>query len=105
MEILTAMPPALLLVVGLLLLSWLVLLFLVPFIIEGIRGWTRKSHQELKEISNKLDTLNALVAGRGDMGRASGETRARREPTISDYPPEPDKPKPGVLRGRPPAAG
>jgi hypothetical protein len=110
MEMITALPPVLMVVIGLLILAWLVLLFLVPFMIEGIRTWTRKSHEELRAMNAKLDRLEAaLRADAGDTRPwpsaqrvstppAAGERRPasppesatpkRREPTLSELPPE-----------------
>ena len=53
-EILDNLPPAVMLVLALLLVVWLVLLLLVPFMIESIRGWTRKSHAELEQLNKKI---------------------------------------------------
>ena len=92
-EILQNLPPAVTLVLPLLLLVWLVLLLLVPFMIESIRGWTRKSYVELQETNKKLDRLIALLEERRGAptfdappprDRATEPTgeRAHREPTI-----------------------
>jgi hypothetical protein len=96
MDVLENLPPAVLLVLALLLLVWLVLLLLVPFMIESIRGSTRKTYFELQELNKKLDRLIVLiderereVAMRIDGLRATDydprarETRVRKEPTIS----------------------
>jgi hypothetical protein len=111
MEIITALPPVLMVVIGLLILAWLVLLFLVPFMIEGIRTWTRKSHEELRAMNAKLDRLEAALRGdgadsrpwpnahRAPMPPPAAERRPpattpdpttpkRREPTLSELPPE-----------------
>lgn len=98
MEILDSLPPAVTLVLALLLLAWLVLLLLVPFMIESIRSSSRKSYLELVEVNQKLDRLIVLLAER-DIGRRSDgpgfdlfesrpasevrTERTRREPTIS----------------------
>ena len=98
MEILDSLPPAVTLVLSLLLLAWLVLLLLVPFMIESIRTSTRKSYFELVELNKKLDRLIVLLAER-DAGLRSERAdfdlfesrptsderpdRARKEPTIS----------------------
>jgi hypothetical protein len=105
MEMLETLPPAVALVLSLFALIWLVLLFLLPFMIESIRGWTRKTHHELHEINNKLDRLAVLLGDkieapaprpeRGEQGR-----RERKEPTISDLGSLPT----GTER-RPPSAG
>jgi len=99
MDILDNLPPAVLLVLAVLLLIWLVLLLLVPFMIESIRGSARKTYFELQELNKKIDRLTDLlaqrereVATRVDALRAdfepqpdtrSRDTRVRREPTIS----------------------
>lgn len=75
MDIFENLPPAVTLVLGILLLVWLVLLLLVPFMIESIRGWTRRSCQELEEMNRKLDVLAALLADRGDPHGARAEPR------------------------------
>ena len=98
MEILQSLPPLVTLVLSLLLVVWLVLFLLVPFMLESVRSWTRKSHAELTEMNQKLDRLTALLAERteetirrdarsgrnpaADSRSARGE-RVRKEPTIS----------------------
>jgi predicted PurR-regulated permease PerM len=98
MEILQSLPPLVTLVLSLLLVVWLVLFLLVPFMLESIRSWTRRNHAELAEMNKKLDRLTALLGDRmdeairrdaraprtapGDARSARGE-RARKEPTIS----------------------
>lgn len=99
LEILDTLPPAVMLVLTLLLLVWLVLLLLVPFMIEGIRGATRKTYLEMQELNKKLDRLILLLEeqNRGgmpsrvdtlyapDLDVRSPEARGvRREPTILD---------------------
>ncbi len=69
MDILQNLPPAVTLVLTLLLLIWLVLLLLVPFMIESIRGSARKSYLELEELNKKVDRLIVLLAER-DRGTA-----------------------------------
>lgn len=100
MEILQNLPPAVVLVLALLLLVWLVLLLLVPFMIESIRGSARKTYLELQELNVKLDRLIVLLDERDrdtamkidtlryDLGprveeRPARPERVRREPTIS----------------------
>lgn len=93
MDELLNLPPIVALVLGFIGLAWLVLVFLVPFMIEGIRQSTRKTYEELVELNQKLDRLNGLLA----QGRVSAprdelrfpeetdiEPRGRREPTISE---------------------
>jgi F0F1-type ATP synthase membrane subunit b/b' len=98
MEALQNLPPIVALLLGLVLLAWLVLVFLVPFMIESIRQSTRKTHEELAEMNQKLDRLNAALMhrmpDRAAMTRAEPaagreavrepEGRGRREPTISE---------------------
>jgi hypothetical protein len=93
-EILDNLPPAVMLVLALLLVVWLVLLLLVPFMIESIRGWTRKSHSELEQLNKKVDRLIVLLEERADVdvpvlrqverpAREPRPERVRKEPTIS----------------------
>jgi hypothetical protein len=95
MEILQSLPPLVTLVLSLLLVVWLVLFLLVPFMLESIRSWTRKSHAELTEMNRKLDRLTALLDARGERhihvkdarpearpAREPRADRARKEPTI-----------------------
>jgi hypothetical protein len=91
-EILDNLPPAVMLVLALLLVVWLVLLLLVPFMIESIRGWTRKSHAELAQLNKKVDQLIVLLEERTDApvlrpierpAREPRPERVRKEPTIS----------------------
>lgn len=97
MEALQNLPPIVALLLGLVLLAWLVLVFLVPFMIESIRQSTRKTHEELAEMNQKLDRLNAALMQRmperagtartepaGREGLRETEGRGRREPTISE---------------------
>jgi hypothetical protein len=87
MQAWTELHPVLAIGIGLLALAWLVLLFLVPFMIEGIRAWTVRNHQELRAINARLEELNALLAGSmaEQESRGSARMTARREPTLSDY--------------------
>ncbi|MBN1240998.1 MAG: hypothetical protein JXB36_21040, partial [Gammaproteobacteria bacterium] len=98
MEALQDFPPIVALILGLVLLAWLVLVFLVPFMIEGIRQSTRRTYEELAAMNDKLDRLNAALTRGvpGDIGPPHGEPRVtpgrteprgRREPTISDTSP------------------
>lgn len=97
MDALQNLPPIVALVLGLVLLAWLVLVFLVPFMIEGIRQSTRKTYEELVDMNEKLDRLTAALhrnaaaaaahppaAGPEPRAAPSDEPRRRREPTISD---------------------
>ena len=61
MESFANLPAAVTLVLALLLLVWLVLLLLVPFMIESIRGSVRKTYLELEALNEKLDRLIALL--------------------------------------------
>ena len=69
MEAFANLPPAVTLVLALLLLVWLVLLLLVPFMIESIRGSARKTYLELEALNEKLDRLITLLDAR-DRGAA-----------------------------------
>ncbi len=102
-DVLQNLPPAVLLGLAVLLVVWLVLLLLVPFMIESIRNSTRKSRLELQETNKKLDRLIALLEERNvtlraeELGmlepfdsrseprppRDGRPDRTRREPTIS----------------------
>jgi len=102
MEVFENLPPIVLLVLGFVLIAWLVLVFLVPFMIESIRQSARKTHEELVDLNAKLDRLNALLsqgaasapAGRPEPGVPETTTpRGRREPTISDPPARPGGPR------------
>jgi hypothetical protein len=97
MEALQGLPPIVALVLGLVLLAWLVLVFLVPFMIEGIRQSTRKTYEELIEMNEKLDRLNTVLMRNAAAAHAAApsraearpaapgqEARGRVEPTISD---------------------
>ena len=100
MDILQSLPPLVTLVLGLLLIVWLILFLLVPFMLESIRSWTRKSYGELADMNKKLDRLIALLdqqrvdpsllvdTRQAARGQPRPETearpdRSRREPTIS----------------------
>lgn len=101
MQALQNLPPIVALLLGLVLLAWLVLVFLVPFMIESIRQSTRRTYEELAEMNQKLDRLNAALAHRAPERAAGTGTRTepplgrepmrdpeaprgRREPTISE---------------------
>lgn len=64
MEILDNLPPAIGLVLALLLVVWLVLALLVPFMIESIRSSNRRSLLELEELNAKIDRLVTLLEHR-----------------------------------------
>ncbi len=120
MEFFESLPPAVALALGLFVLVWIVLLFLLPFMVENIRGTTRRIHAELEDLNDKIDRLNRLLADRGAPAYGSPEPRgreperlseraapaaaprARREPTISDLPPiepaPPRRPNPAARR-------
>ena len=78
MEILQSLPPLVTLVLGLLLVVWLVLFLLVPFMLESIRSWTRKNHAELAEMNQKLDRLTALLEDQRTRSTRAAPTRATR---------------------------
>lgn len=91
-ELLENLPPVVMLVLALLLVVWLVLLLFVPFMIESIRGSTRKSYAELEQLNKKVDRLIALLDERAAYDERRDEAalraveqapRARREPPIS----------------------
>jgi|SRR5690606_7845311 len=91
MEAFENLPPIVVLLLGFVLIAWLVLVFLVPFMIESIRQSARKTHDELVEMNAKLDRLNALLShGRREAAPSRpeptvpDEPRGRREPTISE---------------------
>jgi hypothetical protein len=73
MEILDNLPPSIGLVLGLLLIVWLVLALLVPFMIESIRSSNRRSLAELEEINDKLERVVALLERRAAPTVASTE--------------------------------
>jgi hypothetical protein len=90
MDILSNLPPVVLLVLALLLVVWLVLLLLVPFMIESIRGSARKTYMELEQLNKKLDKLITLLSDRSELPpvrtiepREPRSARVRKEPTIS----------------------
>lgn len=88
MEILDNLPPAVTLVLALLLLAWLVLLLLVPFMIESIRNSSRRSRTELELLNQKMDRLIELLERSEPPARVVGTRaqraeRVRKEPTIS----------------------
>ena len=93
MDVFERLPPIVVLVLGFVLIAWLVLVFLVPFMVESIRQSARKTHEELVELNAKLDRLNALLAQGRTVTRDAEpvivdkpEPRGRREPTISSEP-------------------
>jgi hypothetical protein len=61
MDILQSLPPLVALALGVLLVVWLVLFLLVPFMLESIRSWSRKTCHELEEMNQKLDRLTVLL--------------------------------------------
>lgn len=79
MEFFDNLPPTVALVLALLLFVWLLLLLLVPFMIESIRGWSRRTCQELEEMNRKLDVLTTLLGERAERGDA------RREPRVDPH--------------------
>src|SRR5262249_9747327 len=81
MDTLENLPPAVVLVLALLLVVWLALLLLVPFMIESIRGSTRRSYLELAELNKKMDKVIALLAERNELPPFHGyETHDVRPP-------------------------
>ncbi len=89
MEAFENLPPIVVLLLGFVLVAWLVLVFLVPFMIEGIRQSVRKTHDELVATNEKLDQLNALMAHA--VGRSAAAPR-RAEPAPPRAP-EPRAPR------------
>ncbi|HUL81777.1 MAG TPA: hypothetical protein VL131_06525 [Gammaproteobacteria bacterium] len=92
MDNISNLPPAVSLVLAVLLVVWLVLLLLVPFMIESIRSSTRKAHHQLELLNRKIDRLIELLESRDAQNARAGEARdtrphaaerARKEPTIS----------------------
>jgi predicted PurR-regulated permease PerM len=92
MDNISNLPPAVSLVLAVLLVVWLVLLLLVPFMIESIRSSTRKAHHQLELLNRKIDRLIELLESRDAQNARAGEPRdtvphvaerARKEPTIS----------------------
>jgi len=89
MENLANLPPAVTLVLAVLVAVWLVLLLFVPFMIASIRNSTRRTNVQLEQLNQRvekliavLDRTDALVARAGEPRPHVGE-RARKEPTIS----------------------
>jgi hypothetical protein len=103
-EILQNLPPAVMVVLALMLLVWLVLLLLVPFMIESIRGWTRKSYIELQEMNERLDKLHGLLADHAAASRADAlrSFEPTLEPIRGEIRPEPRQPPPAPRDPRPP---
>jgi hypothetical protein len=95
-EILQNLPPAVMIVLALMLLVWLVLLLLVPFMIESIRGWTRKSCLELQEMNERLEKLHVLLADHAAAARADAlrSLEPTLEPIRGEIRPEPRPPPP-----------
>jgi predicted PurR-regulated permease PerM len=65
MQMLDTLPPAVMLVLAVLLAIWLVLALLVPFMIGSIRSSARRSSRELEDLNDKLDRLLTLLEQRG----------------------------------------
>jgi hypothetical protein len=104
METIAALPPVLTAIAGLLLLGWVLLLLLVPFMIEGIRSWTRRNNDELRALNEKFDRLEAVLRGESrppaprsaspprnppgapEARRDAPKPAPRKEPTLSEIP-------------------
>jgi hypothetical protein len=86
MESFENLPPIVVLVLGFVLIAWLVLVFLVPFMIESIRQSARKTHEELADMNAKLDRLSSLLAQGGHSGQGGRAKGSRAEPTIPEPP-------------------
>jgi len=82
------LPATVQLVLAVLLVVWLALLLLVPFMIESIRNSARKTRTQLELLNTKMDRLIDLLERseptvRADRPRAQHAERVRKEPTIS----------------------
>jgi F0F1-type ATP synthase membrane subunit b/b' len=78
MQIFENLPPIVGLILGFVLLVWLVFVFLVPFMIEGIRRSSREARDELVELNHKLDELTRYLADsarEADAARGPGSAR------------------------------
>jgi hypothetical protein len=93
-EILQNLPPTVMVVLALMVVVWLLLLLLVPFMIESIRGWTRKSYIELHEINERLEKLHDLLADHAAAARADAlrSLEPTLEPIRGEIRPEPRTP-------------
>ena len=98
MAILENLPPIVTLVLALLLVVWLVLALLVPFMIESIRGSTRRTAAELEELNDKLDRLLLLLENRIAPEASPPPAEVRAQP---DLPEPPDAPEPPRREQRP----
>lgn len=86
MQVFQNLPPIVGLILGLVLLAWLIFVFLVPFMIEGIRQSARKTHAELVELNEKMDRLTAALeassrasaAGTEPVGAGASAAQTRR---------------------------
>jgi predicted PurR-regulated permease PerM len=89
MDNLANLPPAVTLVLAVLVAVWLVLLLFVPFMIASIRNSTRRANMQLEQLNQRIDRLIALSERRDAPVGPSSEPRSplgervRREPTIS----------------------
>jgi len=88
MDNLANLPAAVQIVLAVLLVVWLALLLLVPFMIESIRNSSRKSRAQLELLNQKMDRLIEILERTEPAARAVGPRtkhaeRVRKEPTIS----------------------
>ena len=89
MDNLANLPPAVTLVLAVLVTVWLVLLLFVPFMIASIRNSTRKANVQLEQLNQRVEKLIALLdrtdapVVRPSEPRPQHGERARKEPTIS----------------------
>ncbi len=88
MDNLANLPAAVQIVLAVLLVVWLALLLLVPFMIESIRNSSRKSRAQLELLNQKMDRLIEILERSEPAARVVGPRtkhaeRARKEPTIS----------------------
>jgi hypothetical protein len=93
MEILDKLPPVVALVLALLLVVWLVLALLVPFMIESIRGSSRKTHLELEALNEKVDRLLVLLE-QGSAPRPAPPEESRAKPAPPEAPHREQRPPP-----------
>ena len=93
MESFANLPPAVTLVLALLLLVWLVLLLLVPFMIESIRGSARKTYLELEALNEKLDRLITLLDARDRGAALQVQSPADSRPRGEEEPPVEERPR------------
>jgi len=82
------LPATVQLVLAVLLVVWLALLLLVPFMIESIRNSSRKTRAQLELLNQKMDRLIDILERGEPTARTAGPRarhtdHVRKEPTIS----------------------